>query len=68
MRKATKNKSVFLNDMALYNIMIMIMEKPGWGNELADEPLTYGQQLMTIAGEIDSENNRLYLKELWDSP
>lgn len=41
--------------MALYNIMIM--EKPGWGNKLADEPLTYGQQLMTIAAEIDSENN-----------
>ena len=35
----------------------------GWGSKFADEALSYGQQLMTIADKVATENNMLYLKE-----
>lgn len=35
----------------------------GWGTKFANETLDYGQQLMTIADKIASQNKMLYLKD-----
>ncbi len=38
------------------------LHNEAWGTKLADETLVYGQQLMTIADKVATENNLLYLK------
>lgn len=51
----------FLQDCE--NLISEDLLNEGWVTKFADETLAYGQQLMTIADQVASENNMLYLKE-----